>query len=161
MNLMKQIKKKLKYWLLAFLALPFFLWWISNAANDLLWEIRQISKNNGSVIHIAENVDNVWKKVVWGPNSNETILTKITKILLWLVVALSVTMILYNGMMYIIQTWQWKEWKDLMKNVIYIVIGVVIALFSTIIIALIQSVSSTINDNTEVNQNPWIDSQVF
>jgi hypothetical protein len=161
MTLMKQIKKKLKYCLLAFLTLPFFLWWISNAANDLLWKVWEVSDYNSTVIHLADNVKDVWEEVVWGSSSHETMLTKITKILLWLVVALSVTMILYNGMMYIIQTWQWKEWKDLMKNIIYIIIGIVIALFSTIIIALIQSASSTINNPGEIVKNPWIDSKIF
>ncbi len=74
-----------------------------------------------------------------------SMVVKVTKLLLILVVALSVTMILYNGMMYIIQTWQWQEWKSL-KNIIWIVVGILISLFSVVIIRLIQSVPWTLDD---------------
>lgn len=79
----------------------------------------------------------IWKK--------PPIIVKVTKLLLILVIALSVTMILYNGMMYIIQTWQWKEWKSLMKNIALIVVGILISLFSVVIIRLIQSIPWTID----------------
>jgi hypothetical protein len=55
-------------------------------------------------------------------------------------------MILYNGMMYIVQTWQWKESKSLMKNVALIVVGILISLFSVVIIRLIQSIPWTLDD---------------
>ena len=62
-----------------------------------------------------------------------------------LTVALSVTMILYNGMMYIIQTWQGKEAKDLTKNITLIVVWILVWLFSVVIITLLQSVPTTLN----------------
>ncbi len=74
------------------------------------------------------------------------IIVRVTKLLLILVIALSVTMILYNGMMYIVQTWQWKESKSLMKNVALIVVGILISLFSVVIIRLIQSIPWTLDD---------------
>ena len=72
------------------------------------------------------------------------LLAWLTRWLLVLVITLSVTMILYNWMLYIIQTWQWKESKSLIKNIAYIVIGIVISLLSLIIITLIQSTWKTL-----------------
>lgn len=80
----------------------------------------------------------VWKK--------PPMVVKITRLLLTLVIALSVTMILYNGIMYIVQTWQWQEWKNLMKNVVLIVVGILISLFSVLIIRLIQSIPYTLDE---------------
>lgn len=81
-----------------------------------------------------------------------SLIVKITRMLLILTITLSVTMILYNGMMYIIKTWQWKEWKDVIKNIAYIIIWILIALFSVIIVRIIQSIPSTIANDEELPQ---------
>lgn len=94
-----------------------------------------------STLTYSSDIDTVWKNVFV---NSDNLFVKITKILLWLTITLSVTMILYNGIQYIIQTWQWKEWKDLTKNIAYIVIWIIIALFSVIIITLIQSSTTTL-----------------
>lgn len=83
-----------------------------------------------------------------------SLIVKITRMLLVLTIALSVTMILYNGMMYIIKTWQWKEGKDVIKNIAYIVVWILIALFSVIIIRVIQSIPSTLGDNGKNGELP-------
>ncbi len=49
-------------------------------------------------------------------------------------------------MVYIIQTWQWKEWKNLVKNIIYIAVWIILSIFSVIIITIIQSVPQTIEE---------------
>lgn len=79
-----------------------------------------------------------------------SMIVKITRMLLILTITLSVTMILYNGMMYIIKTWQWKEGKDVIKNIAYIIIWILIALFSVIIVRIIQSIPSTLADKDEL-----------
>ena len=84
-----------------------------------------------------------------------SMIVKVTKLLLILIVALSVTMILYNGMMYIIQTWQWKEWKSLMKNIALIVVGILISFFSVVIIRLIQSIPTTLDDTGELKDSGY------
>lgn len=84
-----------------------------------------------------------------------SLIVKVTRMLLILTIALSVTMILYNGMMYIVKTWQWKEWKDVIKNIAYIVIWILIALFSVIIIRIIQSIPSTLADEEELAANGY------
>jgi hypothetical protein len=71
---------------------------------------------------------------------------------LMLVITLSVTMILYNGIKYIVEIWQWKDSKSLMKNVVYIVVWILVSLFSIIIITLLRSVPTTIDGEGWVNQ---------
>lgn len=84
-----------------------------------------------------------------------SLVVKVTRMLLILTITLSVTMILYNGMMYIIKTWQWKEWKDVIKNIAYIIIWILIALFSVIIVRIIQSIPSTIANGEELPTNGY------
>ena len=164
-SFINKLKNKLKIWFVAILFSAIFVWWISFAANDLLWQVVHPAKNQDNLINAWENVNTVWKNFfewsfeVWidgnwvsGQNS-PSIIVKVTRLLLTLVITLSVTMILYNGMMYIIQTWQWKEWKSLMKNIIYIVVGILISLFIVIIITLIQSVPRTISSELETERN--------
>ena len=161
-----------------FLLLPFFFWWASHAANDLLWQLffgpDPISQNhNDTMLNIGENIDSVWKKVIkwsyevgfgWGNSGvgkSASIIVKITRLLLILTIALSVTMILYNWMIYIIQTWQWKEWKSLIKNVIYIVIGILVSLSSVVIINLIQSIPTTLDNELIKDYNNKTDNAVL
>ena len=72
-------------------------------------------------------------------------IARITRLLLILTISLSITMILYNWMVYIIETWQGKEWKSLVKNVVLIIVWILVALFSVVIINLIQSTTTTLN----------------
>lgn len=90
-----------------------------------------------------------------------SLIVQATKILLLLVVALSVTMILYNGLIYIVQTWQGKEGKSLVKNVVYIVIWIILSLFSVTIITILQSVSKTLDDETVVDLTQEIDGDLL
>jgi uncharacterized protein involved in cysteine biosynthesis len=78
---------------------------------------------------------------------------------LMLVITLSVTMILYNGIKYIVETWQWKDSKSLMKNVVYIVVWILVSLFSIIIITLLRSVPTTIEEWVE--QTTDLESWIF
>ncbi len=85
----------------------------------------------------------------------QPMIIKITRFLLILTITLAVTMILYNGMQYIIQTGQWKDAKDLTKNILYIVIWIFVALFSVVIITLIQSIPSTLWNEEELPPNTY------
>jgi hypothetical protein len=163
MSYFKKIVNNLKYWLLALLLVP-FLTWFANAADDLLRQIVEKADQHKTLIHVWENVDRVWRNVFeWsvgiGTANKPSMVVKLTRFLLTLVVALSVTMILYNGLTYIVQTWQWKEWKSLVKNVVYIVIWIIISLFSIVIITILQSVSTTL-DETRVDWTKSADDQI-
>ena len=60
---------------------------------------------------------------------------------------LAVTMIIYNGVMYIIKASKWENPKDILNNILYIGVGILLALFSVIIIRLISSIgTSSLND---------------
>ena len=90
-----------------------------------------------------------------GYEQQPSLIVKVTRMLLILTIVLSVTMILYNGMMYIVKTWQWKEGKDVLKNIAYIIIWILIALFSVLIIRIIQSIPSTLADKNELQANGY------
>lgn len=68
------------------------------------------------------------------------LIVKIAKWLLRLTIVLSITMILYNGVMYIIESAKWGEVKDATKNLGLIVWGILVALLSLWIINLISSI---------------------
>lgn len=148
----KTIKNKIKYWIIFGLLAPlFFLWWTTNA--DLLEELIEPTYQSDTIIKLWNSVNQVWNRVIawtkevdkdWNTKKRSIILD-VTTFLLSLVVTLSVTMILFNWIKYIVQTWQWKESKDLTKNIAYIVIWILVALFSVTIITIIQSIPATID----------------
>jgi len=88
-------------------------------------------------------------------------IVKITRYFLMFTIAISVTMILYNGLRYIVQTGRWQEWKNLVSNIIYIVVWILIALFSVIIITILQSAWKTINDSTSAKVSLNQDNSVY
>ena len=167
MKFFVRVISKLKYWLLALFLLPIFSVWICNAKPDLMQQIMQPAKDAWGTIYIWDSVRYVWRQVIewehWILWTNDTpsIIVRATRTLLWLVIALSVTMILYNWMVYIIQTWRWKEWKNLVKNVVYIVVWILLALFSVTIITLLQSVSTTLQQETKDDRNQEVDSRLI
>ena len=177
MCLFGSIRKSIKYLLMITIFTLLFFWWFSNA-QDLLWQAIEPAYDWSTIITIWKKVSTVWKTIIeWSDASididwhwasvwkKSSLIVRVTKILLSLVIALSVTMILYNGMMYIIQTWQWKEAKDLTKNIAYIVIWILVALFSVVIITLIQSIPNSLenDDDGELisNQNHKNDDSVI
>ena len=164
----KHKKTKFFFYLIGtLLVLPFSFLWISHAQNDLLRQMFSYPINNDTIIDLWENVNTVWKNVFewkgeididtwWIKVKNSpSIIVKTIRLLLSLVIALSITMILYNWMQYIIQTWQWKEGKDLTKNIAFIVIWIIISLFSVVIITLLQSIPETLENELidEYNSN--------
>lgn len=170
-TLFTKTKLYIYYLIGTFLALPFLFGWISHAAEDLLWQAFSQTEHSDTSIELGKNVQTVWNKVIkWsfdvgigGWNSgfwkSPSIIVKVTRLLLILTIALSVTMILYNGMIYIIETWQWKEWKSLIKNVWLIVVWILVSLFSVVIINIIQSIPTTIEE--EMSSSNQIDNQVL
>lgn len=145
-SFIRNFKFYLLYWFTSLLAIPFLFWWISNAQTDILWELTSPSQNY--MIYRdrsgGSEVKTIWGLVIWNQNT-PTVIVRITRFLLILTITLAVTMILYNWMIYIIETWQWKEWKSLVKNVVLIVVWILVALFSVVIITLIQSTTTTLD----------------
>lgn len=152
MDFINKLKSYLFYWLASLFIVPFLFWWISKADTDLLWEfIRPAWTIGHSIIYgdvTTNQVRDTGNRVI---NNEASVIVRVTRLLLILTISLSVTMILYNGMVYIIETWQGKEWKNLAKNVILIVVWILVALFSVVIINLIQSTTVTLN--TELTES--------
>lgn len=170
MKILDSIQNYIKYWIISFFVLPFFFWWFSLAVDDLTWQVFYPAKSIGSVFNLGDNVNTVWNRFIkWSteisigssPKRSPSIIVKVTRFLLILVITLSVTMILYNWLIYIIQTWQGKEWKSLIKNVLLIVVGILVALFSVVIINLIQSVPTTIDTELQAEKDNESDNKVL
>ena len=119
-----------------------FFWWIT-LAGDLLFETIKDAKQE--MIYPWESRNSVWNEVFRGvkqvsidgggldTKSVPDLFAKVTRLLLMLVITLSVTMILYNGIKYILEIWQWKDSKSLMKNVVYIVEWIMISLIQKLV----------------------------
>jgi len=153
MDFINKLKSYLFYWLASLFIVPFLFWWISKADTDLLWEfIRPAWTIGHSIIYgdvTTNQVRDTGDRVI---NNKASVIVRVTRLLLILTISLSVTMILYNGMVYIIETWQGKEWKSLVKNVVLIVVWILVALFSVVIITLIQSSTTTLEEELDKGQ---------
>ena len=169
MKTFASVQNYIKCGIVAFLLLPFFFWGVSHAVDDLLWQLFVPAKSNDTILDLGDNVNTVWNKVIkWSTeisfdwvSSSPSIIVKVTRLLLILIITLSVTMILYNWLTYIIQTGQGKEWKSLVKNVILIVVWILVALFSVVIINLIQSVPTTIDTELQKERNNESDNKAL
>ena len=157
MSFFSKRKHFTKYLLSIIVFSAFFFLWFSKA-DDLLYQLMGPSYEWETIIKIWRNVNTVWTTMIEWSANKPSIIVKTTRILLSFVIALSVTMILYNWMIYIIQTWQWKDSKDLTKNIAYIVVWILVALFSVVIINLIQSVPKTIDQ--ELNWSIHTDNKI-
>ena len=71
---------------------------------------------------------------------DQSLVVKFTQFLLRMTVVLSISMVIYNGVMYVYKASKGENPKDIIKNLIYIGIGILIALFSIVIIRLISSI---------------------
>jgi hypothetical protein len=80
----------------------------------------------------------------WGISHNDSIVVRITKFLLMLTIVLAVTMTILNGIQYIVKSGMGEDPKAIQKNLIYVVLGIIIALFSVVIINLLRSTGQTL-----------------
>lgn len=91
------------------------------------------------------------------------LIVRIAKFLLRITMVLAVTMVIFNGIMWIIESAKWAEVKDAKKNITLIVVGILIALMSLGIINLISSltVSSLWTSSTTVDGSCSINGTVL
>lgn len=74
---------------------------------------------------------------------------QITKFLLRMTMVLAVTMIIYNGIRYVIKASKGENPKEVLNTIIYIAVGILLALLSVVIIRFISSIgASSLNDIT-------------
>lgn len=96
------------------------------------------------------------EKILWGEYGKSLfeaptqapLIVRITKFLLRLTIVLSVTMILYNGVFWIVESSKGSEVKDAKNNLIYIFVGILLSLSSVALINLVSSLGmSSLNPN--------------
>ncbi len=89
-----------------------------------------------------------------GWETQAPLIVRITKFLLRITIVLSITMVLYNGILWVVESAKWGDVKDAKNNIIYIVGGILLALSSVVIINLISSITlSSLNIDDMPNQN--------
>lgn len=75
-----------------------------------------------------------------GVAQREPLLVRFTKFLLRLTIVLSVTMVIYTGIRYILAAGDEEGMKNARQNLLYIILGILLALMSYGIIILIESI---------------------
>jgi len=87
------------------------------------------------------------ENILWGDwnvsatTSQAPLIVRITKFLLRITIVLSITMVLYSGVMYIVEASKWVDVKETTNNLMYIIGWVLLALMSLSLIQLITSLS--------------------
>ncbi len=97
-----------------------------------------------SAASFCENI--LWwtysSSLIQGSLSTEApLIVRITKFILRITMVLAVTMVIFNGIMWIIESSKWADVKDAKKNLTLLVVGLFIALMSLGIINLISSIT--------------------
>ena len=159
--------KKLKFLLLSWI----LLWgsWLltlnssfateGSTAHDLLEQAFNPSIQQNHVIgggDIGTSKDQVWSYVLREGNEislsldkwlekkrRPSLLVQFSKFLLRLTIILSITMVIYNGVMYVVKASKGENPKEIYSNILYIVFGILLGLSSVIIIRLVSSIWQT------------------
>lgn len=77
----------------------------------------------------------------FGSQTQAPLIVRITKFLLRITVVLAITMVLYNGVMWIVESAKGGDVKESKDNLLYIIGGILVALSSVALINLISSIS--------------------
>ena len=121
----------------------YIIWMMAFAKADLLDKVTMDAQTNGApYIYLWSDKTSVWR-AVFGING-KWILTNFTSTFLKLTVAISVTMLIYAGIKYILATWDSKEEWVVRQKVINTVVGVIVAMSAVLIIYLAGSISQDI-----------------
>ncbi len=121
---------------------------------------KQAGDVNVSVSSDSEK-ENFCQNVLWWDwkapvlTTQAPLIVRIAKFLLRITMVLAITMVIFNGIMRIIESAKWAEVKDAKKNIMLIVGGILVALMSLGIITLISSltVSSLSTDKLNTTQS--------
>lgn len=123
-------------------------------AEDLMEKAFAPARNYETIVNMWNDKMAVGSDVVWGGttvsisleewlevDSKAPMIVRITKFLLRMTIVLSITMVIYNGIQYILQSTSGSDTKWATKNLWLIAGGIVLALLSLAIIQLIQSLT--------------------
>lgn len=78
-----------------------------------------------------------------GPSTEPSFVVFFTKFLLRVTMMLGVTMVIYNGVKYVVKSSKGENAKDVLMTIVYIGVGILLALFSVIIVRVLSSVGHT------------------
>jgi len=73
--------------------------------------------------------------------NRDPLLVRLTKFILRLTIVLSITMIIYTGIRYMMAVGTEEGTKTARQNLLYIVLGIILAMMSYAIIILLQSIT--------------------
>lgn len=116
---------------------------------DLLEQAFEPAITNETIINLWAGKNAVGNEILkwsinidsWGFSSEAPLIVRIAKFILRITMVLSVTMVIFNGIMWIIESAKWGEVKDAKKNILLIIVGILISLMSLGIINLISSIT--------------------
>lgn len=75
-----------------------------------------------------------------GFSKRQSLIIEVTRFILRMTVVLAVTMLIYNGLQYMIKSSKWEHPKEIITNIVYIILWVLLALFSVLIVRLASSI---------------------
>ncbi len=78
-----------------------------------------------------------------GATKKDSFVVSLTKFIVRFTLVIAITMIIYNWIMFVIKSTKWEAPKDVLKNILYIVVWVLLALASVVIIRLASSVGTS------------------
>jgi hypothetical protein len=160
---MKKICKEIFLFLLFMIPLFSYTLW----DRDIMSEVFQPAKEKQGVIYIWDDKQTVWHSLLrksswysfWNWFYQEApLIVKIVYIILRITVVLSITMIIFYGIKFMIQVFNWSELKSATakKDLINVLIWLLIAMFSITAITLVTSLAkSTFTSNDFWFINWW------
>ena len=76
-------------------------------------------------------------------NKKDSFVVSLTRFIVRFTLVIAITMIIYNWIVFVVKSTKWEAPKDVLKNIIYIIVWVLLALASVVIIRLANSVGTT------------------
>lgn len=120
---------------------------------DFRWDERAFCEQ---VLGWDYNISVLWSQ------TQAPLIVRITKFLLRLTIVLSITMVLYNWVFWIIESAKWWDVKIAKDNLIYIFVGILLALSSLALVNLISSITlSSLNPEDMPSQWETTDNTTY
>lgn len=160
---MKKFFRKIYHLTVFILSILFLTYFSFSFWDDLLSEAFDPADSVDAVIDFWETKDDVWHTFLRKSRSfsrwqwffeNAPVIVKIVKIILKMTVVLSVTMVIFYSVKFMIQVFNWNDYKSASakKDLINLFIWLLIALFSITAVRLVASIpKKTLNDISYYN----------
>ena len=121
-----------------------------SVASELIDLVNALSGEiNNTIQWAADQIKGMINDIAWhtediiGVSKNESLIIRITQFILTLTIVLAVTMVIINGIQYITKSANGEDPSKTRWNLFYLAIGLLLALFSVVIINLFRSVGES------------------